>query len=163
MLAFYWVRIGLFCLKLTCLALKTNAGELNRLHWYLLPDTRKVAPQKDIVPDYDSLWYNVWWGRNPNEMKKSQEREVEVKGKEMCLDTTTHKFKCVKITHICLIWDQTFSNLYLLPFNRRCRIYSGFHFFLSHSVPPFKHVTKFKCYINQQYLKTVDLHFAKSE
>ena len=45
---------------------------------------------------------------------------------ELCLATATHKFKCVKniklpyfnfhtvevvskITHICLIWDQTFA------------------------------------------------------
>ena len=26
------------------------------------------------------------------------------------------------------------------PFNRRCHIYSGFHFLLAHYVPPFKHV-----------------------
>ena len=31
---------------------------------------------------------------------------------------------------------------YVLPFNRRCRIYSGFHFLLAHKVPPFKHVEK---------------------
>ena len=26
------------------------------------------------------------------------------------------------------------------PFNRRCRIYLGFHFLLAHYVPPFEHV-----------------------
>ena len=26
------------------------------------------------------------------------------------------------------------------PFNRRCRIYSGFYFLLAHYVPPFEHV-----------------------
>ena len=48
-----------------------------------------------------------------------------------------------------------------IPFNRRCGIYSGFHFLLAHYVPPFEHV-KDKCAINQQYLKAVDLHFVKS-
>ena len=39
----------------------------------------------------------------------------------------------------------------------------GFSFLLAHWVPPFKYVTKIKCDINQQYLKTVDLHFGKYE
>ena len=39
---------------------------------------------------------------------------------------------------------------------------SGFYFLSAHQVPPFKHVKK-KCDINQQYLKTVDLHFVKYE
>ena len=30
---------------------------------------------------------------------------------KLCLTTPTHSFKCVKIIHICLIWDQTFLNL----------------------------------------------------
>ena len=29
----------------------------------------------------------------------------------LCLATATHNFKRVKITHIYLIWDQTFANL----------------------------------------------------
>ena len=37
-----------------------------------------------------------------------------------------------------------------------------FIFILAHYVPPFERV-KDKCDINQQYLKTVDLHFVKSE
>ena len=28
-----------------------------------------------------------------------------------CLATTTHNFKWVKITDICLIWDRTFASL----------------------------------------------------
>ena len=54
------------------------------------------------------------------------------------------------------------NSLLVLPFNRRCRIYSDFHFLLAHYLPPFEHV-KIKCDINQQYLVTVDLHFVKSE
>ena len=30
---------------------------------------------------------------------------------KLCLTTATHNFKWVKITHMCLIWDQTFANL----------------------------------------------------
>ena len=30
---------------------------------------------------------------------------------KLCLATATHNFKSVKITHISLIWDQSFSNL----------------------------------------------------
>ena len=30
---------------------------------------------------------------------------------KFCLATATHNFKCVKIMHICLIWDQTFANI----------------------------------------------------
>ena len=30
---------------------------------------------------------------------------------KLCLATTSHKFKWVKITHILLILDQTFANL----------------------------------------------------
>ena len=30
---------------------------------------------------------------------------------QLCLATTTHNFKWVKITHICLIWDQRFANI----------------------------------------------------
>ena len=29
----------------------------------------------------------------------------------LCLATATHNIKWAKITHICLIWDQTFANL----------------------------------------------------
>ena len=32
------------------------------------------------------------------------------------------------------------TNNLFSPFNRRCRIYSGFRFLLAHQVPPFKHV-----------------------
>ena len=30
---------------------------------------------------------------------------------KLCLATATDNFKWVKMTHICLIWDQTFANL----------------------------------------------------
>ena len=30
---------------------------------------------------------------------------------KLCLATAIHNFKCVKITHICLMWDQAFPNL----------------------------------------------------
>ena len=30
---------------------------------------------------------------------------------KLCLATATHNFKWMKITDICLIWDQTFANL----------------------------------------------------
>ena len=30
---------------------------------------------------------------------------------KLCLATASHNFKWVKITHICLIWDETFANL----------------------------------------------------
>ena len=31
---------------------------------------------------------------------------------KLCLATGIHNFKWVKITHICLIWDDTFVNFY---------------------------------------------------
>ena len=40
--------------------------------------------------------------------------------------------------------------------------YIRFSFFISTLSTTFKHVTKIKCDINQQYLKTVDFHFAIS-
>ena len=48
------------------------------------------------------------------------------------------------------------------PFNRRCRIYSGYYFNL-HIKYHLLNMLKIKCDINQQYLKTVDLHFVKYE
>ena len=38
--------------------------------------------------------------------------------------------------------DKNFS-YFFQPFNRRCRIYSGFHFLLAHYVPVFEHVNPF--------------------
>ena len=38
--------------------------------------------------------------------------------------------------------DKKYLNFFQ-PFNRRCRIYSGFHFFLAHYVPVFEHVNPF--------------------
>ena len=46
--------------------------------------------------------------------------------------------------------------------NRRCRIYSGFHFYW-HIKYYLLNMLKIKYDINQQYLKTVYLHFVKSE
>ena len=38
-----------------------------------------------------------------------------------CLAAAIHNLKWVKITHICLIWDQTFVNVYVQPFkSSRC-------------------------------------------
>ena len=49
-----------------------------------------------LIHKYDRLIYNSFkWTKNS----------------KLCLTTMTHNFKWVKIIHICLIWDQTFTNL----------------------------------------------------
>ena len=49
------------------------------------------------------------------------------------------------------------------PFNRRCRPYSFFTFFIAHHISAFKPVKDKKSDINRRDLKYVDRHFVKSE
>ena len=38
---------------------------------------------------------------------------------KLCLATTIHNFKLVKITHVCLIWDNKFENLDVFKFRSK--------------------------------------------
>ena len=51
----------------------------------------------------------------------------------------------------------------LKPFNRRCRLYSFFTFFISMYHITHISILKIKCDIKQQDLKIVHVHFVKSE
>ena len=44
-------------------------------------------------------------------------------------------------TKVMVVYITSLTPRWLLqPFNRRCRIYAGFHYLLAHYVPLFKHV-----------------------